>query len=156
MRVRLLAATLISVQVSLACYAEPASAPSQPDLSHVSAIHVTALVPEFGAPDRRERQITDESTVSSVASGTAFRLSRWLSSRRQLVPVYRIEFLDGDTTQATYYLGANSYPPRFPCYAFCSGWWLGTAREDGTFDSTRYVGLTSTQYWPLVTDLGIP
>jgi len=117
---------------------------------------VTTLVSDFAAPSRGEVRITDEPKVASIVNVTAYKFYRWRASDLRRVPVYRVELLEGDTPRAIYYLGANSYPPRFPCYSFCSGWWLGTSQEDGSFDSTRYVGLAETQYVYLLNDLDIP
>lgn len=127
---------------------ESVPGPLPPDPSAVSVIRVTPIAPAEGAP----YEVSER--VSSIASSAAFSEYGWVAARgRDLEPLYRLDFLDGMRTVAVYWLGANSHPPEFPCYSFCSGWWIGASTATGTLDPTRYTGLTSGLYLPLVSDL---
>ena len=139
---------------SLHCVAASSAAPP-PELkaSQVTVIRVTVLYPTVG----ETRHIIEPSVVLSIARSSAFAARAWQAAEgRDLVPMYRLEFLHDDTVAATYYLGTNSNPPRFPCYWFCSGWWLGAAAADGSLDPTRYLGLSENMYLPLTSDLDVP
>ena len=127
--------------------------PEPPDASVVSRVQLTRLLPTPGEP----QLISDPVTVSSIVGSGAFATWGWVAgSGRELIPQYRLELLGENRVEAIYFLGTNSYPPKFPCYSFCSGWWVGTSQQDGSFDATRYRGLTSVWYFPLVDGLGIP
>jgi hypothetical protein len=92
--------------------------------------------------------------VLSIFESGAFSDRGWIRAvNRNLIPGYRIDFLNGETVTAVYFLGTNSYPPEFPCYWFCSGWWLGAPTNTGQFDRDRYKMLAESVYLRLVRDL---
>ena len=133
------------------CAPKSVLGPVPPDPSNVSAIRVTPIAPAEGAP----YEVTEQ--AASIASSAAFSKRGWWEARgRALEPLYRLDFLEGTRVVATYWLGTNSHPPEFPCYSICSGWWVGASTASGTFDPTRYRGLTSATYFPLVSDLEGP
>jgi hypothetical protein len=95
--------------------------------------------------------------VTAIVNSRAFANASWQAAEgRDLIPQYRIEFLRDGSTEAAYYLGSNSYPPRFPCYSFCSGWWLGSEAPGEVFNQALYLGLPDSVYLPLLRDLDIP
>jgi hypothetical protein len=146
-------AVLALAMPAVGCSPAVVSGPPRLNASQVTEVRVT----ELGPVTREPRRITDAPTVSSIArSGAFLRRDWWAASERNLVPLYRIEFFHEDAIEATYFLGTNSHPLRFPCYWLCSGWWLGVAQTGGSFDTTRYLGLPESYYLPLGRDLQIP
>lgn len=133
------------------CMPPPVAGPPPPDPAAVSSVRVTPLAPAEGAP----YEISER--VASNASAAAFSAHGWSAARdRDLQPLYRLDLLDGKRIVAVYWLGTNSHPPRFPCYRLCSGWWIGGSTAAGEFDATRYKGLVSSIYLPLMIDLRLP
>ena len=130
------------------CMPPPVAGPALPDSAAVSSIRVTPIGPAEGAP----YEVSDG--VAAIVSSRALSEHGWSAARgRDLAPLYRLDPMDGSRVVAVYWLGANSHPPRFPCYALCSGWWIGGSTEAGTFDATRYSGLTSGASFPLLDGL---
>lgn len=123
------------------------SGPMRPDTSLVTSVRVTELVPT----SLELSTISDHSRVLSIVESGAFSDRGWIAAvNRNLIPGYRLDLLKGETVTAVYFLGTNSYPPEFPCYWFCSGWWLGASTNTGQFDRDRYKPLTESVYLPLV------
>ena len=147
-------AAITMMLTSVHCAAPtPTPGPPPPIESRVTSIRVTKLI----AATRRPWQVTDRSVVSEVTRSPAFTAGIWHSaSRRELIPQYQVEFFHDNTAESIYFLGTNSYPPKFPCYSFCSGWWLGAARPDGSFDPSRYSAIPDTRYIPLLDALDLP
>ena len=124
--------------------------PEPPDPAILSAVRVTRIVPVEDKP----YDVLDE--AESIASSWALSEYGWVEARgRTLEPIYRLEFVSGTDIVAVYWLGTNAHPPRFPCYAICSGWWIGASTATGELDTTRYKGLTSTHYFHLLGDLRV-
>ena len=148
--------TVVTLALSIAVLGcSGADVPGPPKLvsSRVDAVRVAKLIPV----DKVLRTVTDPATVKSVAQSWALSDVTWQATEgRELIPQYRIEFLHRDTVEAVYYLGTNSYPPEFPCYSICSGWWLGSEGERHQFDDARYLGLPDSVYLYLLRDLQIP
>lgn len=95
--------------------------------------------------------------ASSIASSSALSEYGWVAAQgRPLEPLYRLDLMDGTETVGVYWLGTNAHPPRFPCYALCSGWWVGGSAASGELDATRYKGLVSSEYYDLLNDLSLP
>jgi hypothetical protein len=133
----------------------PSSTPGPPPPieSRVTAVRVSKLI----NVTRESWQITDRTAVSAIAQSPAFSAGIWLPALgRDLVPSYRVEFLRDSTVESIYFLGTNSYPPKFPCYWFCSGWWLGAAQPDGSFDPSRYSDIPESRYLRLLRELDFP
>lgn len=151
--VKLLQSLMIAAALAgvAGCMAPPVAGPPPPAPDSVSSVRVTPIAPAEGAP----YEIPEP--VASNASAAAFSEYGWSAAEgRDLQPLYRLDLLDGPRTVAVYWLGANSHPPRFPCYRLCSGWWIGGSTATGEFDATRYKGLVSSIYLPLMIDLRLP
>jgi hypothetical protein len=141
-----------SFLVAAAC-THPIPGPVPPDSVQVREVRVEALPPRPGI----QRSISDPDTLGSIARSYAISSRGWVSSRgRELEPLYRIEILEHEGSRTAYWLGANSHPPRFPCYALCSGWWVAPSTEVGTIDASRYKDLPDSVSPDFLTDLGIP
>jgi hypothetical protein len=122
-------------------------------MSRVTSVRVIELFPS----EREISMVRDPTEVSSIVRSGAFVRRPWVAAdERELIPLFRVELLHGEQSEAVYFMGINSHPPRFPCYSFCTGWWLGTTTATGEFDTTKYVGLPESVYFPLVDDLRIP
>jgi hypothetical protein len=124
------------------------SGPVPPSTQRVSKIQVAPLL-EGGSK-------VISASAMSAASWAAFDQRGWSESHSPLEPLYQIVLMDGETVQAVYWLGANSHPPRFPCYQFCSGWWLAGSTASGLVESSRYKGLPDSVYFFLLRDLQLP
>jgi hypothetical protein len=100
--------------------------------------------------------VDDPEKVRAIARSWAISPSGWVESRgRRLIPAYRIELRDSAEIRATYWLGTNANPPRFPCYALCSGWWIAGSDSAGSIDASRFKGLPDAVYFYFLFDLGI-
>lgn len=128
------------------------SGPKRPDMSLVTSVRVTELIPT----SHELRTISEHSRVLSIVESGAFSDRGWIAAvNRNLIPRYRLDLLKGETVTAVYFLGTNSYPPEFPCYWFCSGWWLAASTNTGQFDPDRCKLLAEGVYLPLVRALGL-
>ena len=126
--------------------------PPSPIAERIVEVRVTSLPPA----NPLSKTISDQGKVRSIAKSGALSQEGWWETRgRRLLPLYRIDFVDQDGGRLTYWLGTNSYPASFPCYAICSGWWIAPSSE-GALDDTRYRGLTSATYFNFLHDLQIP
>jgi hypothetical protein len=100
--------------------------------------------------------IDDATKVLAIARSCALSEVGWSSSRsRELLPQYRVDLVRREGGPITYWLGTNAHPPRFPCYALCSGWWIASSTASGVIDASRYKGLPDSVYPYLLQDLGI-
>jgi len=61
-----------------------------------------------------------------------FESHHWWKSSDELVPTHRVELLGDRGESRTYWVGTFSYPPRFPCYWFCTGYWAAALNPDGS------------------------
>lgn len=126
--------------------------PSPPSPSSLREVRVEALPPEPAST----HVIDDPSKLDSIARSYAVSSEGWVESRgRELLPLYRLDLIARDGARATYWLGTNSHPPRFPCYALCSGWWIAPSSASGTLDASRFKGLPSSVYFSFLSNLGI-
>ena len=127
--------------------------PPPPTAERIVEVRVTSLPPA----DPLGKSISDQGKIRSIANSGALSQEGWWEARgRRLLPLYRIDFVDQAGARLTYWLGTNSYPASFPCYAICSGWWIAPSSESGALDDTRYRGLTSATYFYFLHDLEIP
>jgi hypothetical protein len=147
-----IAGVIALVSAIAACVATaPVSGPVPPGPSEVSSIKVVPIPPAEGSA----RDVSDQAVP--ILSSAALSPDGWVASEgRALEPLYRLDFIDGTKVVAVYWLGANSHPPRFPCYSLCSGWWIGGSTAAGTLDPARYKGLTSSSYFYLLRYLRVP
>ena len=122
-----------------------------PAADGVIEIRVTSLPPA----EAMSRTIRDPEKIRSLAESAAISADGWWRARgRELLPLYRIDLVSKDGGMETWWLGTNSYPARFPCYAMCSGWWLSPSVAEGRIDATRYRGMRSATYLQFLGDLG--
>jgi hypothetical protein len=125
--------------------------PAPPAAGQVAEVRVTSMPPA----DAPSRIISDPERVRSIAQSHNISSDGWWQARgRELLPLYRIDLVGKDGSLATYWLGTNNHPARFPCYAICSGWWISPSTADGKIDETRYRGMTSTMYFSFLHALG--
>src|SRR5437763_8672933 len=76
--------------------------------------------------------LTEEKTIKTAL--TLFSSDGCQKSDRELVPRYRVQLITQAGNSFTYWIGTFSDPPRFPCYWFCSGFWLASSTPDGQID----------------------
>ena len=127
--------------------------PPAPNAERTVAVQVTSLPPA----EPLNKSISDQARIGSIAKSYAVSESGWWEARgHKLLPLYRIDFVEQDGSRVTYWLGTNSYPGSFPCYAICSGWWVAPSSADGAIDDSRFKGLTSITYFDFLHDLEIP
>ncbi len=140
----------LAASVLIGCSTETyLEGPTPSHADDVRSIEVLPLIFQDKAPI----SIVDEESVRAVLSSSAFASSGWeLVNDKLFEPLYSIEFVQDDGPTIKYWLGTNSYPPRFPCYSFCSGWWVGAMSPQG--ERIRK-GLTSSVYLYLLRDLGL-
>jgi hypothetical protein len=126
--------------------------PSPPDIAIVTSIVITPL----DGVARESRTFDDPARIRAILLSQAFAQQGWSPvGTRNLEPLYRIEFRVRGQGVFVYLLGSNSYPPRFPCYALCTGWWLEVTRQSEHL-GPRYKPLPEVVYFPLLRDLEIP
>ena len=145
---------LMGLVVAIAACAQLAfvEGPSRPDVAAISSIVITALESD----EQKPRAVNDPTKVQAILSSPAFSKAGWVrAGGRQLVPLYRIDLRARQGVAAVYWLGTNSHPPEFPCYALCSGWWLAASGPSGDLDHTRYKQLPDSASLLLVRDLGL-
>jgi hypothetical protein len=129
--------------------ARPTAPPPAADA--VVEIRVTSIPPAIAM----SRTVSDPEKIRSVAGSGAVSAGGWWQARgRELLPLYRIDLVVKDGGVATYWLGTNSYPARFPCFAICTGWWLAPSTTDGQMDTTKFRGMTSATYLSFLANLG--
>jgi hypothetical protein len=147
-RLALLAVTLLASGCAIR-YAQPGPVP--PAAVQVTEVRVTSIPPAEAA----SRTISDPEKIRVIAQSGNIGSDGWWQARGQeLLPLYRVDLVRKDGELATYWLGVNSYPARFPCYALCSGWWISPSTPDGRIDESRFRGMTSTQYFDFLGALG--
>lgn len=94
--------------------------------------------------ENKEQKIVDDPIEIKEALGLFSAYSWKKNQNNPLLPLYKIDLHKEAGKYSTYWLGSYSNPPRFPCYSFCSGWWLAASGEDGNIDRTRYTSLASS------------
>ncbi len=148
----LIARSLVFFVFTTSCAHASIEGPPAPQVENVSRVVVTSIK----KPDLHT--ITDSpEAVSGIVSSWAFAQSGWQPVEgREFLPLYKIEFESAARTRLVYWLGANSHPPRFPCYSFCTGWWVAPSTATGSLDPTRYKGLADAVSFPLFRYLELP
>jgi len=127
--------------------------PTPPAVPTISSVVVTSLE----SAGQESRVLNHPVRVKRILSSYAFSPRGWSrTGSRRLLPIYRLDLHTDTGVAAVYWLGTNSYPPRFPCYALCSGWWLAASSLSGDLEPTRYKPLPDSVYLPLTRDLEIP
>jgi hypothetical protein len=120
--------------------------PVTPAARAVTRVTVAAVEQPAAAP----AIVSDGRAITAIASSWAFSQPGWSPANgRELLPLYRIEFEGEGQRHAVYWLGTNAHPPRFPCYSWCSGWWVAPSLPSGELDASRYKGLADTVAFPL-------
>jgi hypothetical protein len=136
-----------------ACTVGTVAGPSPPAIPTISSVVVMPL--ESG--EGRSRTISDPAKIHAVLSSYAFSQNGWIRADAwRIVPLYRIDFRTTDRGAAVYWLGSNSHPPAFPCYALCTGWWVAASGPAGDLDRTRYKPLPDAVSPFLLRDLDLP
>lgn len=127
--------------------------PPPPASPSISSVVVTPLETEGQKP----KTLTDRAKVQEILSSYAFSKDGWVRpGARRLVPLYRIDLRTDEDVASVYWLGANSHPPEFPCYALCTGWWLAPSRPPGDLDVTRYKLIPESVSLWLLRELEVP
>jgi hypothetical protein len=127
--------------------------PQPPSAERVVEVRIESLPPATPL----NKSISDQARIGSIVKSYAVAEPGWWEGRGQkFLPLYRIDFVEEGGERVTYWLGSNSHPGSFPCYAICSGWWIAPSSADGKLDESRYKGLTSTTYLYFLHDLEIP
>lgn len=103
---------------------------------------VKIMVEDLHAKDSAAHVITDRETIDDV--GGLFSTSDWQKPDRRLVPSHRIQLFAESGESWTYWLGTFSDPPQFPCYWFCSGFWLAASDRDSQLDRSLYKPLATS------------
>jgi hypothetical protein len=139
--------------MALACSHATVAGPVAPAARAITRITVTALDEPAAAP----AIAADREAITAIASSWAFSQDGWTPAEgRELLPLYRIDFQGEAGPPAVYWLGANSHPPRFPCYSLCTGWWVAPSLASGKLDASRYKGLADGVAFPLFRHLPMP
>ncbi len=126
--------------------------PPPPASATISSVVVTPLETEGEKP----KALTDRGKLQEILSSYAFSKDGWVrTGARRLVPLYRIDLRTDEGVASVYWLGANSHPPEFPCYALCTGWWLAPSRPSGDLDVTRYKLIPESVSLSLLRDLEV-
>jgi hypothetical protein len=100
--------------------------------------------------------IKDPARVRAIATTAAISATGWSEAGAiDLQPLYRLDLIVRDGNQVTYWIGANSHPPRFPCFSFCSGWWVASSSAPGVMNASSRKRLPESVYVPFLRDLGI-
>jgi len=137
---------IVLLLAASACSHVDLAGPAFPAARTITRVTVTALDRPSPAP----AIVSDRSAIAVIASSWAFSQHGWSPAEgRELLPLYRIDFEGGAEPPAVYWLGTNSYPPRFPCYSLCSGWWVSPSLPSGELDASRYKGLADAVAFPL-------
>jgi hypothetical protein len=143
---------LIAALLTASCMHSSIPGPAPPAAESIVEIRVTNL---DSAPPR-SHSVSERKQIEGVANSYALASYGWSKSGRSELPAsYRIDLLDQDGKQVTYWLGPNSALGTFPCYAICSGWWIAPSSDTGELESSRYKGLTSTTYFNLFGNLDL-
>ena len=141
------------VAIAACALVVPVEGPSPPATPTISRIVITSV--ESG--ERKSRAIGDPARIRAILASYAFSMNGWIQTdARRLVPVYRIDFHSEERVASVYWLGTNSHPPEFPCYALCTGWWLAASGPSGDLDRTRYKLLPESVSLFLLRDLELP
>lgn len=144
---------LVALCVLPGCATANLPGPKSPAGRPLTRITVTPVVETSLLP----ATVTEKADVTAIASSWAFAERGWSPAEgRDLWPLYRIEIEGGSQPPAVYWLGTNAYPPRFPCYSWCSGWWVSPSLPSGAIDASRYKGLADTVAFPLFRHLPLP
>ena len=115
------------------------------------------LVTPLANTEHAAQTVTAPAMVSQIISSPAFSAGGWVEADSQrVVPLYRIDLRTDTSLVAVYWLGANSHPAQFPCYALCNGWWLASADASGDVDRSRYKPLPESVSLSLLRDLKLP
>ena len=95
--------------------------------------------------------VTEEEKIRSALA--IFSTHGWQRPPGDLVPQYRVQLFTAAGAPLTYWIGTFSDPPRFPCYWFCSGYWLAPSDSAGHLDRSTYKSLASSGAMFAVSDL---
>ena len=117
---------------------EPVRGPSIEAESQIVKIAVEPLHPNDGSPI----VLTEEKAINSVLN--LFSSDGWDKNDRELVPHYRVRLVTQAGNSFTYWIGTFSDPPRFPCFWFCSGFWLASSTPEGQIDRSIYKTLATS------------
>lgn len=129
-----------------ACTYVVVSGPVSPATRPITRVTVTAL----DRPAAPPAMVTEPRAIAAIKSSWAFAQTGWRPAEgRELLPLYRVELHEDAGPPAVYWLGANSHPPRFPCYSACTGFWVSPSLPSGGIDASRYKGLADGVAFPL-------
>jgi len=118
-----------------ACARVPVAGPVPPAPPTISSVIITSL----DAQHQPARVVDDRGKIRAIVASPAFSREGWVQADPERVaPLYRIDFRTAAGVAAVYWLGARSHPSTFPCYWFCSGWWVATSAATGDVDRSRY------------------
>jgi len=123
-----------------------------PDSREVT--HIVVL--NLESADSEPNVIKEDEAIRRILESWAFNPLEWeIYGGDHLPPTYKIQFFGGSTILATYWIGAYSSLRRFPCYSFCSGWWIAGSDADQRIIDTVYKGLGEGVYFSLFDELGV-
>jgi hypothetical protein len=106
--------------------------------ARVSRIDVVPL-------DENSKSATVSDPETLAAGQRLFSENDWQKNDdRPLIPHYHVSVTTSDGNATTFFLGFFSDPPRPPCYAFCSGYWMTAANADGTPRQDVYRALATS------------
>jgi hypothetical protein len=92
-------------------------------------IHTVRVTPVANLEEHK-RLIQDRERITTIVSSWAVSTEGWRARLAiPIMPIYSIELLGTKGNEATYWIGKNSKPPVFPCYIFCTGWWIATSTQ---------------------------
>jgi hypothetical protein len=103
---------------------------------------VKIVVEDLDSKDRSAVAITDRGRIAQVED--LFSTSEWEKADRRLLPSHRVQVFSESGESWTYWVGTFSDPPQFPCYWFCSGFWLAGSDRNAKIDGSTHKVLATS------------
>ncbi len=135
---RLTPVLLVLVILCLACAHLSVEGPAPADPCDVVAVEVIES-------DGSRHTILDPEPIRKIARSYAVSRFGWEEVRPGVRTSSRFVLVSRDGSRQTYWIGANGDLGIFPCYRFCSGIWVGVARDQDADGPTLTKGLADTQ-----------
>lgn len=146
-RIKLVIVLLLCFIVSGCVHVEYIDGPSIGTATEVAQISV-----EVVAKDAAVRIISEPKDIDKVL--WLFSEKSWeMNTGHSLSPAYMINLQNKAGESSIYWLGAYAELGLFPCYSFCSGWWLAASNKNGEIDESKYKNLASSHAMFLVASL---
>jgi hypothetical protein len=107
---------------------------------HIPVVKI--IVENLRSGELSQTVVTKQEKIRSALP--IFSTVGWQKSDGELVPQYRVQLFTPAGSRLIYWIGTFSQPPRFPCYWFCSGYWLASSDAAGHLNPSTYKSLASS------------